>query len=52
MLLPIATTIHFKDFVLFSPTKLEWAEIEGILYVTDGTKTWELREIKPLSPEN
>lgn len=39
------TTIEFGDFVILSSSKLDWADIEGVLYATDGTRTWELREV-------
>lgn len=40
-----ATTIRFSDFVIISPRPLEWADVEGVLYATDGLKAWELKEI-------
>jgi hypothetical protein len=45
--MPIVTQIRFSDFVILSALPLQWAEIEGVLYATDGSKTWELREIAP-----
>jgi hypothetical protein len=42
----VVTTIRFSDFVILSQRSLEWAEIEGVLYATDGVKTWELRQVE------
>lgn len=41
----VVTTIRFADFVILSPFPLQWAEIEGVLYATDGERTWELRQV-------
>lgn len=43
------TTIRFADLVILSNRALYWAEIEGVMYATDGERTWEVREVGAVS---
>lgn len=43
----VVTRIPYGEFVILTAASgAQWAEIEGILYVTDGVKTWEMREVQ------
>lgn len=41
------TAINYAEFLIISRQLLQFAEIENVLYVTDGTRTWEMKEVSP-----
>lgn len=43
----VQTAINFGNFLIMSREILQFAEIEEVLYVTDGTRTWEMKEVAP-----
>lgn len=43
----VQTAINYADFLIMSRNVLQFAEIEQVLYVTDGTRTWEMKEVAP-----
>ena len=45
----VQTSINYSDFLIMSRLPLEFAEIAQVLYVTDGVRTWEMREIQSAS---
>ncbi len=39
------TAINYSEFLVISRHLMQYSEIEGVLYVTDGTRTWQMQEV-------
>jgi hypothetical protein len=39
------TQIQFGDFLIVSTLPMQHGEIEGVLYITDGLRTWQMQEV-------